>query len=198
MLNDSIDISKLNKEISIYEVLVRNQGGENVRIHDFDSSLNFGLLISGGEVLKTPKIIESSDYDYYKNVLEKFSTNELVFKKKIIDSDNYFKIKFFVLHGQDEVPIINSVGRISGQGIIPILDRSVTDEELALQKDERISLVFISLIFTLLGFVGLVYAYLKSLKNQRLIAEQNYLIENSLVERDELLKEIRKLRKNTK
>ena len=30
-------------------------------------------------------------------------------------------------------------------------------------KDEQINLVFISLIFTLLGFAGLVYAYLKRL-----------------------------------
>ncbi|MEP4946660.1 MAG: histidine kinase, partial [Flavobacteriaceae bacterium] len=45
-------------------------------------------------------------------------------------------------------------------------------------KDERINLVFISLIFTLLGFAGLVYAYLKSIKNQRLIAEQKHIIEN--------------------
>ncbi|CAN0603215.1 unnamed protein product, partial [Ectocarpus sp. 12 AP-2014] len=49
-------------------------------------------------------------------------------------------------------------------------------------KDERINLVFISLIFTLLGFAGLVYAYLKSIKNQRLIAEQKHIIENALVE----------------
>ncbi|MEX0314334.1 MAG: histidine kinase, partial [Allomuricauda sp.] len=46
-------------------------------------------------------------------------------------------------------------------------------------KDERINLVFISLIFTLLGFAGLVYAYLKSIKNQRLIAEQKHIIENA-------------------
>lgn len=197
-LNDTTDLSKLNKEISIYEVLVSNQGGENVRIDDFDSSLNFGLLIKGGEILKTPKIIESSDVDYYKDVLEAFTNNELVFKKKIIDSENYFKVKFFVLHGQDEVPVIKSVGRISGQGIIPILDRSITDEELSAQKDERINLVFISLIFTLLGFSGLVYAYLQSLKNQKLIAEQKYIIENSTIEREVLLKEIDKLRKNIK
>ena len=63
-------------------------------------------------------------------------------------------------------------------------------------KDERINLVFISLIFTLLGFAGLVYAYLKSIKNQRLIAEQKYIIENSLVEKDSLLKEIHHRVKN--
>ena len=63
-------------------------------------------------------------------------------------------------------------------------------------QDEKINLVFISLIFTLLGFAGLVYAYLKSIKNQRLIAEQKYIIENSLVEKDSLLKEIHHRVKN--
>ncbi len=63
-------------------------------------------------------------------------------------------------------------------------------------QDMRINLVFISLVFTLLGFAGLVYAYLKSIKNQRLIAEQNRIIENSLVEKDSLLKEIHHRVKN--
>jgi len=65
-----------------------------------------------------------------------------------------------------------------------------------IEKDKSISLVFISLVFTLLGFAGLVYAYLKSIKNQRLIAEQKYIIENSLVEKDSLLKEIHHRVKN--
>ncbi len=63
-------------------------------------------------------------------------------------------------------------------------------------QDERINLVLISLVFTLLGFAGLVYAYLKSIKNQRLIAEQKHIIENSLVEKDSLLKEIHHRVKN--
>lgn len=63
-------------------------------------------------------------------------------------------------------------------------------------KDERINLVFISLVFTLLGFAGLVYAYLKSIKNQRLIAEQKHFIENSLKEKESLLKEIHHRVKN--
>ncbi|NNE02808.1 MAG: tetratricopeptide repeat protein, partial [Eudoraea sp.] len=52
------------------------------------------------------------------------------------------------------------------------------------KQDERINLVLISLVFTLLGFAGLVYAYLKSIKNQRIVAEQKHIIENSLVEKD--------------
>lgn len=65
-----------------------------------------------------------------------------------------------------------------------------------IEKDKNINMVFISLVFTLLGFAGLVYAYLKSIKNQRLIAEQKHIIENSLVEKDSLLKEIHHRVKN--
>ena len=63
-------------------------------------------------------------------------------------------------------------------------------------KDDKISLAFISLIFTLLGFAGLVYAYIKSLKAQRLIEEQKRIIEASLVEKNSLLKEIHHRVKN--
>ncbi|WP_149302927.1 sensor histidine kinase [Pareuzebyella sediminis] len=73
------------------------------------------------------------------------------------------------------------------------LEKSRSD---ILEKDRSINLVRISLLFTLLGFAGLVYAYLKSIKNQRLIAEQKYIIENSLVEKDSLLKEIHHRVKN--
>ena len=75
-------------------------------------------------------------------------------------------------------------------------------EALAKSKDEMVakerefSYVFVSLVFTLLGFAGLVYAYLKSIKSQRLIAEQKFIIENSLVEKDSLLKEIHHRVKN--
>lgn len=73
------------------------------------------------------------------------------------------------------------------------IERSRSEMEA---QDMRINLVFISLVFTLLGFAGLVYAYLKSIKNQRLIAEQKRFIENALVEKDSLLKEIHHRVKN--
>ncbi|SDQ79802.1 sensor histidine kinase [Flagellimonas zhangzhouensis] len=81
-----------------------------------------------------------------------------------------------------------------------LLDQKNRDMEMIMSdmkaKEERSNLVFVSLIFTLMGFAGLVYAYLKSIKNQRLIAEQKYIIENALIEKDSLLKEIHHRVKN--
>lgn len=81
-----------------------------------------------------------------------------------------------------------------------LLDQS--KQNLAKKSDEMIELdnkidaIFISLIFTLLGFAGLVYAYLRSIKAQRIIVKQKYIIEASLVEKDSLLKEIHHRVKN--
>ena len=85
----------------------------------------------------------------------------------------------------------NTRSRMEEQQLL--LERS---QNQMIELDERNNLVFISLVFTLLGFAGMVYAYLKSIKNQRLIAEQKYIIENSLVEKDSLLKEIHHRVKN--
>ena len=63
-------------------------------------------------------------------------------------------------------------------------------------KDERINSVFITLVFLLLGFAGLIYAYLRIIKSQRLIVEQKHIIEKALVEKDSHLKEIHHRVKN--
>ncbi|PCJ94112.1 MAG: histidine kinase [Flavobacteriaceae bacterium] len=92
---------------------------------------------------------------------------------------------------------------VAGQQVA-ISKRMIDEQKLVMEKvrndlqskDDKISFVFISLIFTLLGFAGLVFAYLKSIKNQRLIAAQKHIIENSLIEKDSLLKEIHHRVKN--
>ena len=127
--------------------------------------------------------------------------------------ENYKSSTFFLKRNQQisdslkasEVSILNQqLVAIVGDSDLENSRRIINEQKLANEKirseiqakDERINLVFISLVFTLLGFAGLVYAYMKSIKNQRLIAEQNHIIENSLKEKDSLLKEIHHRVKN--
>ena len=64
------------------------------------------------------------------------------------------------------------------------------------QRDKKISYGIIALIVTLLSLGAVGFAYFKSVKNKRLIEDQHKIIEESLVEKDSLLKEIHHRVKN--
>ncbi|NAS13450.1 sensor histidine kinase [Poritiphilus flavus] len=147
-------------------------------------------LIKTDHIIKKNKLLAS----YYDNV-EDYRNAVYYLKKnaKIADSidTNDTSLKTQQLATIARFDLDNSRRMIDEQKLE--MERARSEMQA---KDERINLVFISLIFTLLGFAGLVYAYLKSIKNQRLIAEQKHIIENSLVEKDSLLKEIHHRVKN--
>ncbi len=147
-------------------------------------------LIKTSHIIKKNKLLAS----YYDNV-EDFRNATFFLKKnaRITDSINTTdtSLKTQQLTTIAQYDLKNKSEMIDAQQLE--MERARNEMQA---KDERINLVFISLIFTLLGFAGLVYAYLKSIKNQRLIAEQKHIIENSLVEKDSLLKEIHHRVKN--
>lgn len=153
--------------------------------------LNTDLNLSKTEhVLKRNRLFAA----YYDRI-EDFRNSTFYLKKNIRIRDsidtNDTSLKKQQLQVVAEYDLANSRKKIDEQKLE--MERARSEMQA---KDERINLVFISLIFTLLGFAGLVYAYLKSIKNQRLIAEQKHIIENSLVEKDSLLKEIHHRVKN--
>ncbi|MBO0323392.1 sensor histidine kinase [Muricauda sp. CAU 1633] len=125
----------------------------------------------------------------YKNAAMYYKRNERIKDSMAQKQSSIIKQQLVTIVANEDLE--NSQRLIEEQKRINELARSEMKA-----KDERINLVFISLIFTLLGFAGLVYAYLKSIKNQRLIAEQKHIIENALIEKDSLLKEIHHRVKN--
>ncbi|MER3373710.1 MAG: sensor histidine kinase [Allomuricauda sp.] len=125
----------------------------------------------------------------YKNAAMYYKRNERIKDSMAQKQSSIIKQQLVTIVANEDLE--NSQRLIEEQKRINELARSEMKA-----KDERMHLVFVSLIFTLLGFAGLVYAYLKSIKNQRLIAEQKHIIENALVEKDSLLKEIHHRVKN--
>ena len=63
-------------------------------------------------------------------------------------------------------------------------------------NSQLMNIVIISLIFTLVGFGGLILAYLRSIKNQKVIEEHKNTIEGQLKEKESLLREIHHRVKN--
>ena len=65
-----------------------------------------------------------------------------------------------------------------------------------LQRDKKINFGIFALLAALLALGAVAFAYFKSVKNKRLIQDQNKIIESSLIEKDSLLKEIHHRVKN--
>lgn len=165
--------------------------------------------------------LQLADYakatDYLSDNLQTNSTENLLLKNRLLsmyyDKTEDFKNAAFYLRRNLRIrdSIISNESELRKQQLATVMSEErelsktmMAEQRLALEQSrneqlaqERTSkLVLISFFFTLLGFAGLVYAYLKSIKNQRLIAEQKFIIENSLVEKDSLLKEIHHRVKN--
>ena len=155
--------------------------------------------------------------DYLSDDLETSSVDNLLQKNRLLSlyfnkTEDYSNEAFYLRRNARISDSINgNESELRKQQLATVMSEErelsklmITDQKLMLEKSrsemlaqQRTSnLVLISFFFTLLGFAGLVYAYLKSIKNQRLIAEQKYIIENSLVEKDSLLKEIHHRVKN--
>jgi len=149
------------------------------------------------ELSKTNHIIKKNRlYAAYYDRIGDYKNQALYLKKNVRIQDS-LEVNESSIKRQQIAAIIAEENLEDSRRMINLqkLEMEQTRSDMA-EMDERTNLVFISLIFTLLGFAGLVFAYLKSIKNQRLIAEQKHIIENALVEKDSLLKEIHHRVKN--
>jgi len=164
-----------------------------LRLGDFDKATDY---LVGREPLKIENIIKKNNLLslYYDKTND--PSNSLLYLRKntrIKDSVNMVKSRLRpqqlkVVVGED---LDNSKKMMDEQ-------RQALQESKDAMTDlgETKDIISFSLVVLLLLFSGLVYAYLRSIKNQRLIAAQKHIIESSLVEKDSLLKEIHHRVKN--
>src|SRR5690606_24691062 len=151
----------------------------NLKLERFQEAKKY-LDQNAEPVTVLQKIKRNSLLAAYYDKVENFKSATIYYKRNERIKDSMAQ-KQSVLIKQQLVTIVANEDLENSQRLI---DEQKRINELARQdmkaKDERIHLVFVSLIFTLLGFAGLVYAYMKSIRNQRLIAEQNHIIQNAL------------------
>ena len=188
---------------------------------EFDNGQYYNQIIEN-KISFANAHLQLGDYNTAKNSLDSVKTikdvqQELQFNKLqagYYDKTENYKTAAFYYKSNEHIidSLKNNEQSILQQQLVAIVGdsdlensrRLVSEQKAANEKfrsdlqreSERTNLVLISLVFILLGFAGVVYAYLKSIKNQRLIAQQKHMIENSLKEKDSLLKEIHHRVKN--
>ncbi|RIV68895.1 sensor histidine kinase [Flagellimonas aequoris] len=198
LLQNSIEVLKTSPKNSDQSEVVENTlylADANLKMEHYTEAKKY-LDVEFDHITVFQVIKRNSLLAAYYDKVENFRNAAIYYKRNERIKDSMSQ-KQSALIKQQLVTIVANEDLENSQRLI---DEQKRINELARSemkaKDERINLVFISLIFTLLGFAGLVYAYLKSIKNQRLIAEQNHIIENALIEKDSLLKEIHHRVKN--
>jgi len=198
LLEESIEILKKSPKNKDQSAVVENTlflAEANLQMERFREAKKYlDVEFDNISVLQTIK--KNSLLAGFYDKVENYKNASIYYKRNERIKDSLAKNQSALIKQQ----LVTIVANEDLQNSQRLIDEQKRINELARSemkaKDERINLVFISLIFTLLGFAGLVYAYLKSIKNQRLIAEQKHIIENSLVEKDSLLKEIHHRVKN--
>lgn len=191
---DSIEVYNAGKFSS---ELVENKleiAGCYLQLQDFEKATDF--LTDGTKPITLENVLKKnrllgSFYDKTNN----FKNASEYYKKNMRIRDSIEENQSGLL--QKQMAVVVGEDKANDQRM---LDESRTALERSkdemLEKDRDISMIFVFLVFTLVSFAALVYAYLRSVKSQRLIAQQKSIIEDALVEKDSLLKEIHHRVKN--
>ena len=161
--------------------------------------------------LRTAKRLLDMDYDaieikqtLYRNRLlgsyygkvGNYEASSSYFKSNDKIADSLKKNEHFILKQQ----LNTIVGESNLENVMWLAEKQQEDnaeirDQLGSMQEQK-NLIIISLVFTLLGFGGLIYAYLRSIKNQRLIEQHKLTIEDQLKEKESLLREIHHRVKN--
>ena len=148
------------------------------------------MEITNGEIIKNPKLINSSDENYFKNVISKISDNQIILNKKIIDENEYFQIKFYVLHDRNINPTLVPNGKISGQKKINIIDQGKIDDK---NREEEKS------VQQLIGILSSTLIFILSLLTLSLYKNNNIRLKTNKILHEKnktLLREINELKKS--
>ena len=154
LVDNTLNFANAHLQLGNYKTAKRNLDKIN-NIKDVQQELKLNRLLASYYDKTDSFRTASSFYKRNERILDSLKTNE----------QSILKQKLVAIVGTSDLE--NSRRLVNEQKAANEKFRSEMQ-----QQNERTNLVIISLIFTLLGFAGLVYAYLKSIKNQRLIAQQ--------------------------
>ena len=122
---DSLDVQKSHANISFFTIKITNNGDKHISTESYDSG-NFGLNLHNGFVIEPPVLISAStEYLQRKinpDLLKLRDSAFIEIPRTSLDIDDYYIIKFGMLHHNDSIQGFDSEGKIvSGRWNVQII-----------------------------------------------------------------------------
>lgn len=128
ILIDSLDVQQNNTNISIFTIKVVNNG-QNIAPVLYDGG-DFGIIVNNGYIIEEPTVVEAATPHIQKRLKDKVFSQDSTFINMpniALDTKDYYIIKFGMIHHNDSIPNITSIGKIVGQKHINI--KYIEDQE---------------------------------------------------------------------
>lgn len=123
ILYDSISLKKKKQNLRVVTIRLVNRGQVDVLKDFFDDNSPLGVKIVGGEIVESPELIEASSDYLSKNIhMNKVDRNTVLFSNVIIEKGEFLVFKALVLHNSNSQPSVESIGKVAGEKIIPVIN----------------------------------------------------------------------------
>ncbi len=154
ILYDSTSLKQKSENLRVIAIKIKNNGNVDLLKTFYDDKSPLGLKIKNGYIVELPEIVETSN-DYLKTnlSLKKDSLNRIIFSDVILEQEEYFVIKFLVLHKTNEIPEIIPVGKIAGVKEIKIINSSEVVQETSFWSKVFIGNIFVQVVKGLIYFI---------------------------------------------
>ena len=164
---DSIKLKQNQENLRAYTVKIINYGDKNIIKDLYYEPL--GIKISSGKIIERPQIIQtSSDYLNRNIKLANYQKDKISFSQVTIDGGEFFIVKLLVLHKKDIIPNIISLGKITGQKEIKVVNAIDVKEETTFWSKIYYGSIWVQLLRLLLYFaVGALIIILYAVFNNR-------------------------------
>lgn len=126
---EGTEIYASNKDLVLVTVRVINSGKVNILSSQFDQLEDWGMNFGDSKIINIEMLQGSSDYVAKRIQPELNGANEIVFKKIMLDSGQYFVMKALLLRNIGQDLRITPMGKISGIENIKVRKIYVKGEE---------------------------------------------------------------------
>ena len=154
-----------NLNLSVLVVRIQNTGTETIEINSYDSNSPLAFDINKGRLVPLPEIVNSSDIEYFSNVLVSDIDQEgyinpigtirgrVLFKPKILNKGDFFDVKCLVIHNPEDSPQIIPQGKIAGVSRMVLSEYQSTDGATIHDKSLVLTLSFSMMVMAIVFLI---------------------------------------------